>query len=364
MKIKKLLKSFSAKEKLLQMFILGFPGKHPCAENANIQNAIRAGLGGVILFSENIESYEQTAKLTQNLQNLANTPLFVGIDQEGGRVERTINIKNKINYHSPEELTLTGNPDYAGIHASVMSEELKFMGINMNFAPVLDVNTNKNNPIIGSRAFSSDVQQVIEFARPVYSSFIKNSIMPVVKHFPGHGATGQDSHVTMPVLELPLEELENIHIRPFAQAIQDGVNAIMINHVHYQAFNDDPVPASLSEKIIKDYLRGKLGFNGLIVSDDMVMGGVQNYYDAHEACLKGIEAGIDLFIYRYSSDENMKIIEKLYDSVVKGDLSEKRIDESVKRILLCKEQYSFWQEKFPENIFKPEELQEKIDKRK
>ncbi len=362
METEELLKSLSVREKLFQMFILGFAGKIPCAENMNIQKAIQAGLAGVILFSENIHCYEQTVKLTESLQKTARVPLFISIDQEGGRVERTVNIKNKINYLSPAELAAAGNSEYAQIQAHVMSEELKFMGINMNFAPVMDVNTNKNKSIIGSRSFSDNPEKVIELAKPFYHSFMKNSVIPVIKHFPGHGATGEDSHLTMPVVDMAFEKLESIHIKPFIQAIKDGVNAIMVNHVHYRAFNDDPIPASLSKIIVSGYLRKKLGFQGLVVSDDMVMGGVQNYFDSYEACLKGIHAGIDLFIFKYSSDETLKIMEKLHDAVTNGDLSEERIDESVRRILLCKKTYNFWQQRMTDLLFKPEILQKKIDK--
>ncbi len=344
------------------MFIMGFPGKVLCEKNKNIQKAIQAGLGGVILFSENIESYEQTAGLAQNLQNTAQIPLFISIDQEGGRVERTINVKNKIKYLSPKELAATANPKYARIQAEVMSEELKFMGINMNFAPVLDVNTNPDNPIIGSRAFSSCPNKVMEFAKPFYCGFMENSIIPVVKHFPGHGDTGKDSHLSMPVLDLSLKELENVHIKPFIRAITDGVDAVMVSHVHYKAFNAEPVPASLSKTIINDYLRRKIGFSGLVVSDDMVMGGIKNYFDSYEACLKGIKAGIDLFIYKHSTDETLKIIESLHEAVLKGDLPEERIDDSVKRILLCKQKYDIQQKAGTDQRFSPEKLQEKINK--
>ncbi len=361
MQIEELLKSLSIKEKLYQMFILGFSGKSVSGGNLNIQTAIKSGLAGVILFSENIESYEQTAKLTKTLQKAAAIPLFISIDQEGGMIERTNNIKNKINYLTPRDLGLTQNPDSARSQAEVLSDELKFMGVNMNFAPVIDVNTNPNNPIIGPRSFGSKPGTVIEFAKPFYQALMRNSIIPVIKHFPGHGATGEDSHLIMPVLGLSFEELENIHIRPFAHAIKDGINAVMISHVHYEAFDREPVPASLSENVINSYLRKKLGFNGLVISDDMVMCGVKNYCNTFEACMQGINAGVDLFIYRDLSDETLNIIDKLCDAVVNSEISEDRIDDSVKKILLCKQQYNFWNPDMPDSGFNPGKLQAKID---
>ncbi len=330
------LSSLSLKEKIFQMFILGFSGIEINQQNLNIQNAITSGLGGVILFSGNIDSYEQAAKLTSSLQSMAKVSLFMSIDQEGGRVERTINVKNKINYLSPFNLAQTGSPDNARVQAEKMVDELKYMGINMNFAPVLDVNTCKHNPIIGIRAFSDDTDTVIKFAKPVYETFMKNNIIPVVKHFPGHGDSCEDSHHTMPCINLSFEELENVHIRPFKTAFEDGVSAVMVSHSCYRAFDNENLPASLSENVIKNYLRAKMGFKGLIISDDMVMGGVQNYYDSTEACIKGIKAGIDLFIFRYSDDGTINIINSLVDCVESGVLSRELINESVWRIINCK----------------------------
>ncbi|HSA07124.1 MAG TPA: glycoside hydrolase family 3 protein [Candidatus Gastranaerophilales bacterium] len=339
MKIEKLLDTLSLEQKIFQMFILGFSGVSLGKDNLNIQKAVRLGLGGIILFSENIRSYSQAAKLTQNLQKIAKIPLFISIDQEGGKVERTGNVKNKIKYLSPGELAAGENPEAARIQAEIMSKELKFMGINMNFVPVIDVNTNPDNPIIGIRSFGNNPDTVIKFAKPVYETFIKNKIIPVVKHFPGHGPTGEDSHLTMPVVELDMEELENIHIKPFKQAIDDGVNAIMANHAHYKAFNKEGLPASLSHAILNEYLREKLKFKGIVISDDMVMGGIKNYFTGYEACLKGIQAGIDVFIYRDSSEEIFELAKKLCDAVKKGELAEDKINESVKRILICKEKF-------------------------
>lgn len=336
MDIQNLLKNLTLEQKILQMFIMGFHGTELCKQNLNIQKALKSGLGGVILFSENIASYEQTAFLTSDLQKISTIPLFMSIDQEGGRVERTINIKNKINYLSPKVLADTGSVESTREQAQIMADELKSMGINMDFAPVLDVNTNPNNPIIGVRSFGNNPQIVIEHSQQVYKTLMNNNIIPVVKHFPGHGDTGEDSHHTMPRVELEMSELENIHIKPFKQAFLDGVNAVMVSHVHYTAFDAEPTPASMSPNIIDHYLKEKMGFNGIVISDDMVMGGVKNYYDTLESCIKGIEAGIDVFIFRNCTEEMLKLVYKLVEKVENGVLSIQRIDESVKKILNCK----------------------------
>lgn len=328
--------SLSLSEKIFQMFILGFSGTELCEQNINIQNAAKSGLGGVILFSENIISYNQAAHLTSELQKLARMPLFISIDQEGGKVERTINVKNKINYLAPMDIAATNNPEKARQQAEDMVKELKSIGVNMNFAPVLDVNTCVENPIIGIRSFGSTPETVIRFAKPVYTTLLKNGITPVVKHFPGHGDTREDSHHTMPCVDLAMDELESQHIAPFKEAFSDGINVVMVAHACYEAFDTDATPASLSKNVIKSYLRGKMGFDGLVLSDDMVMGGVKNYYDGIDACLKGIDAGIDMFIFRNSDESILSIIHKLVECVENGVLSENTINESVRRILACK----------------------------
>lgn len=329
-------KSLSLEEKISQMFIMGFHGTALNEQNKCIQSAIQSGLGGIILFSENIESYGQIACLTSKLQSTARIPLFMSIDQEGGRVERTINVKDKVNYLSPKELADTGNPDSTHKQAETMAKELINMGINMNYAPVLDVNTNPNNPIIGVRSFGDNPATVTEYASQVYNTFLNNNIIPVVKHFPGHGDTGEDSHLTMPQVNLDIDELENTHIKPFIDAFNAGVQAVMVSHVHYTAFDEEILPASLSSNVIKHHLRERMGFNGVVISDDMVMGGIKNYYNTLESCLKGIEAGIDLFIFRNCDAGMLNLIHKLVACVENGLLSKERVEESVWRILNCK----------------------------
>jgi len=333
------IKNLSLKEKISQMFILGFSGTCLNSENKNIQNLAKNGLGGVIFFAKNIDSYEQTRDLSAELQNISKIPLFISIDQEGGRVERTINIKNKINYLSPMPLASEKNPELIKNQTQIMADELKFMGVNMNFAPVLDVNTNINNPIIGERSFGRTAEDVIKYSGPVYKTFIENNIVPVGKHFPGHGDTSVDSHIDMPVVDLSLEELENIHIKPFKEAFNNGLDSLMIAHVFYKCFNNEVIPASLSKEIISDYLKETLNYKGLIISDDMIMGGISKHYNYLESCIKGINAGIDLFIFRNSDDEILKLIDELANAAEKGLISLERINESVEKIFFIKKKY-------------------------
>jgi len=330
--------NLSIREKILQMFILGFSGTELSNSGHNIQNLVGSGLGGVIYFAENIISYEQTAALSKDLQKISKTPLFISIDQEGGRVERTGNIKNKEKYLSPKELAEKNSMDLIKQQTQIMVKELKSMGINMNFAPVLDVNTNEMNPIIGVRSFGNNPDDVIKYSEPVYKILNQNNIIAVGKHFPGHGDTSVDSHIDLPVVDLPLDELENIHIKPFKSAIDNGLNAIMAAHVFYKAFGKQ-IPSSLSKEIITDYLKIKLGYKGLVISDDMIMGGISKNYSSLEACIKGINAGIDIYIYRNSNDEIIKLINDLEEAVIKNLIPISRINESVEKIFLIKEKY-------------------------
>ena len=328
----------SLKEKIYQMFILGFEGTELNSQNLNIQNALDNGLGGVIFFAENFNRRENFKTLVKNLREAAKIPIFTTIDQEGGLVERTIKLDKKIDYLTPRALSQTGCAECVKSHYEILSQDLNDLGINMNFAPVLDVNTNPKNPIIGIRSYGDNPDNVIKYSKVFHDALTQNNIIATGKHFTGHGEACIDSHLDMPQITLALDELENIHIKPFEHSIKCGIPAVMVAHVHYPAFDDEVLPASLSKNVI-GYLKDRLGFNGLIISDDMVMGGITNQYDSLDACIKGIEAGIDLFIFRHSDEETINLIEKIVEAVKMGMISEDRINESIKKILFYKEKY-------------------------
>jgi len=338
--------NLSIREKIYQMFILGLEGTTLGSENVNIQHAVENGLGGIILFSKNILSYSQAHDLVLSLQKSSEIPLFISIDQEGGKVERTINVKNKYIYQSPMILAEQKSIQKIREQTKIMAEELGFIGVNMNFAPVLDVNTNAQNPIIGERSFGRTPEEVILYSEPVYKTFKENKIIAVGKHFPGHGDTSVDSHIDLPVVDLSFEELEKLHISPFKKAIENGIDALMVAHVFYKNWKNMVQPAcslstpsSLSPAIITDYLKGELGFQGLVVSDDMVMGGVTGGYSSFEACIKGINAGIDVFIYRNSDEKTINLIENLVKACENGEISEEKINASAEKIVSLKKQY-------------------------
>ena len=317
--------------KLYQMFILGLKG-------GLYKKALSEGLGGIIFFSDDILSAPQFRELIKEINEHSLIPPFLSIDQEGGRVERTQNIHNGKKYLSAKYAFEKGEK-FLKNQTLEIAGELKDYGINLNFAPCIDVNTNPDNPIIGERAFSSNVKDVISGEKIVSETYRQNGIIPCVKHFPGHGDSKTDSHLSLPVIDLTMEEMEQTHIKPFVFAVQNGIEMIMVAHLHCTCFEKDSIPTSLSKNAIS-YLRDKLGYDGVLVSDDMIMKGVADFGKV-EACMMGIKAGLDMFIYRNSDEETIDTIEQIYKIALKDKELQKNIEESYRRIQLLKEKYIF-----------------------
>ena len=310
------------KEKLYQMFILG-------TEGGNLDEALKNGLGGVIFFTKDIQSAEQFKTLITDIKQKCKTKPFLSIDQEGGRVERTENIHNGKKYLSAK-FTYEKGLAFLEKQTQEIAQELRNYGINLNFAPCIDTNTNPNNPIIGERAFSSNPDEVIEAEKIVSLTYRKNGIIPCVKHFPGHGDANADSHLTLPIIDLSLEEMEQTHIKPFKKAIDNGIGMVMVAHLHCTCFEKETIPTSLSKNTI-GYLRDNLNFKGIIISDDMIMKGVTNFGEV-EACEMGIRVGLNMFIYRNCDDKTINIIEKIYQKAIIDEELHRNIEESYLKI--------------------------------
>lgn len=310
------------KDKVYSMFILGTDG-------GGYLDALKHPLGGMIFFTHDIQSKDQFKSLINDIKSKASAPLILSIDQEGGRVERTENIHNGKKYLSAKFAYEKGG-DFLKSQTTEIAQELKSYGLNLNFAPCIDVNTNPNNPIIGERAFSNNPDEVINAEKIVSETYRKNGIIPCVKHFPGHGDANADSHLSLPKIDLPLEVMEKIHIKPFKAAVENAIKMVMAAHLHCTCFEEEPIPASLSKKALS-YLRSKLGFNGLIVSDDMIMRGVAGFGDV-EACLMGIRAGINMFIYRNSMPQTISLIEKIASLALDDVELARCINENYERI--------------------------------
>ena len=311
---------------IYRKFILGTGGLE---NRAYLDKALSKGLGGVIFFTRDIDSRDQFKNLIDSIRSKSDERLFLSIDQEGGRVERTENIHAR--YLSPRYAFKRGEA-FLETQTNKIANELVDYGINLNFSPCADVNTNPNNPIIGERAFSDNAEDVSKCVSIVSEVYRKNGVIPCLKHFPGHGDASSDSHLTLPVIDLPLNIMESVHIKPF----KDNINTemIMVAHIHCTCFDKDTVPASLSENVI-GYLRNIMKYQGVVITDDMVMKGVQKY-GSLEACEMAIRAGVDMFIFRDANDAILKMIDSLVEKVKNDALLRTLVYESDLRIQTLK----------------------------
>lgn len=309
------------KTKLYQMFILGTDGD-------GYKKALSNGLGGMIFFTKDIQTPNQFKTLINDIKSISKITPFLSIDQEGGRVERTENIHNGKKYLSAKFAFEKGE-NFLKKQTENIANELKSYGINLNFAPCIDVNTNPNNPIIGERAFSSTPDDVIRAEKIVSQTYRENGIIPCAKHFPGHGDANTDSHLTLPEINLTLQEMEKTHIKPF-KACAKNIEMVMVAHLHCTCFEKDVIPTSLSKKTIS-YLREKLGFEGVTISDDMIMKGVAKFGNI-EACEMGIRAGLNMFIYRNSTPQTINIIETIAKKAETDDELRQNIEKSYEKI--------------------------------
>ena len=331
------LKNMSLAEKVGQLFQVGF---HSKTIDKEIEDLIKNyHIGGVIYFSRNIENLEQTSILSKNLQELAlnngaGIPLFISVDQEGGKVRR---IKDLTYFPANIEIGATGDKELSRKAAAVTGKELKELGINVNLAPVLDVNNNPSNPVIGSRSFGADPELVAEMGVAYIEGLQEQGVVATAKHFPGHGDTAVDSHFELPVINHDRERLDQIELYPFKKAIEAGVDSIMVAHIYFSDI--EPVagmPATLSKAVLNNLLREELNFEGVIITDDLEMGAITNFFGTAAAAVKTIEAGSDIVLISHSYDKQKKAIKAVIAAVKNGIISEKRIEESLKRIIKLK----------------------------
>ncbi len=324
-------------EKVGQFIMVGFEG---IQANEAIETHIRERfVGGIVLFSRNIESPQQTAELTNELQRLAGAtarqiPLFIGIDQEGGWVIRLREGATVL----PGNMALgaTDSTELAERAGEITAVELAAVGVNLNFAPVVDVNNNPQNPVIGRRSFGESPELVSRLGVAYIRGLQRNGVLATAKHFPGHGDTTVDSHFDLPTVNHDPERIHALELRPFRAAIDADVAAIMTAHIIYPAFDADR-PATLSPTILTDLLRKELGFDGLIITDDMEMKAIDDCYRSGEAAVMAVEAGADIVMVLWSPTKQIEVFGALLSAVKSGRISQARLDQSVKRILKSKE---------------------------
>ncbi len=323
-------------EKVGQLIMVGFEGTQA---NEAIKTHIRERfVGGVVLFSRNIQSPQQTAELTNELQRLAEAtarqiPLFIGIDQEGGWVIRLKEGATVL----PGNMALgaTNSTELAERAGEITAVELAAVGVNLNFAPVMDVNNNPDNPVIGRRSFGESPELVSRLGISYIRGLQRNGVLATVKHFPGHGDTTVDSHFELPTVSHDLERIHALELQPFRAAIDADVAAIMTAHIVYPAFDADR-PATLSPTILTDLLRKELGFDGLLITDDMEMKAIDDRYQSGEAAVMAVEAGADIVMVLWTSTKQIEVFGALLSAVKSGRISQARLDQSVKRILKSK----------------------------
>lgn len=360
-----ILSSMTTREKVSQMIMptLRFWGKGTNAVGVTKLNDDLIKLlsdnsfGGIILFSDNIVDSNQTIELINSMQNAnsngnAKTKLFIGIDQEGGKVSRLNNSTQTIGNMG---IGATAKPLYARESAKIISSELKSLGFNLDFAPVLDINNNPDNSVIGTRSFSDDPEIVSQFGKEFIKGIHDNEIITSIKHFMGHGNTSIDSHTNLPRINKSFDELKEVELKPFINTIND-TDMVMIAHIQYPQVDNTQytiqktgekivLPASLSKKIITNILRGELGFDGVVITDAMDMDAIKKHFSQFESAMLAINAGIDIILmpFEITTNDEITYINNYIDGIVEmvnnGNIPIQRIDESVLRILKLKSKY-------------------------
>jgi beta-N-acetylhexosaminidase len=319
-----------------RLLIGSFPGPTISPELRSL--AREFDLGGVILFARNVQEPEQVAEISREAQELSRgLPLWVSVDQEGGRVAR---LRRPFTEWPPmAALGRSGDVGLAVRFARALAAEITAVGISLDFAPVLDVLTNPANPAIGDRALADEADVVTRLGVAIIETLQAEGLAACGKHFPGHGDTGVDSHVDLPIVEHDLARLRAVELVPFKAAVAAGVAGILISHVLMPAV-DEESPASLSGRIVQGLLREELGFEGLIFSDDLEMQAILNRYDLADAAVRSVAAGCDqVLVCRGDVEKQVRLLETLIGAVETGRLSPARVEDALRRGRLAKERF-------------------------
>lgn len=333
-----LLGSMTMDEKIGQMVIAGFDGYEV---NDHVRSLIRDyRIGGFILYGNNVRSTSQLLALINWLKitnSLNKVPIFVSVDEEGGRVSRMP--AEFVNIPSSGAIGKVNDSALSYRVGSVIAEMIRSFGFNMDFAPVLDINSNPNNPVIGDRAFGSTAGIVSRLGVQTMLGIRDGGVIPVVKHFPGHGDTSVDSHTALPVVNYGLNRLESFEFVPFQAAINNGADAVMVAHILLTQI-DPANPSSMSRTVITDILRNRLGFQGVVITDDMTMGAITKNYDLTDAAVRSVNAGSDIILLSGGYNNEVRVLNALKNAAAAGRIPMSRINESVYRILKLKQKYN------------------------
>lgn len=308
------------------LMMVDLPG--PTLDAATRAHLERYRFGGVCLFRKNIQNPTQVRKLVADIREVLGPQAWIAVDQEGGAVQRVLELAQA---PAPMALGAIGDAKTAEAVGAAVGRTLISLGINWNFAPSVDVNTNPQNPVIGDRSFGSDPKKVARLALAWARGLEGAGVMAAVKHFPGHGDTALDSHLDLPVVNKSLEKLEYTELYPFRKAVEAHISAIMSAHIRFPAL-DKQYPATLSEKILTRFLRKKLGFKGIIVTDALDMKAITQHYTVGEAAVKSLQAGADLILSLGKPEVHIAQATAMQEALEKGELSRERAQQSQHRL--------------------------------
>lgn len=340
-KVEKIVNNMTLEEKVGQIFMVApeavdKDGGSTTVFTENIEKEIeKYNLGGYILFASNIENPTQTQELINGLKKSSKIQPFVGVDEEGGRVAR-IGKNSAMGVEKIEPMAQVGksqNYERANEIGTTIGKYIKNLGFNLDFAPDTDVLTDSNNTEIGDRSFGNDPEVVGKMATEVVKGLQSENISTVLKHFPGHGGSIGNSHQGFSLSNRTEEELKKCEIVPFKTAIENGAYCVMVAHMSLPNVTGDNIPATLSKKVVTDMLKTELNFKGVVFSDSMSMGAITENYGTGDACVKAVEAGIDMVLMPENLDEAYNAV---LEAVKNGKISQERLDDAVSRIIKAK----------------------------
>ncbi len=333
------MKEMTLREKIGQMIMTGFAAAEVTPELEELIK--KEKIANIILFSYNQESVPQLRRLCmdlhQRIEKSTGYPAFIAADQEGGVVTRMP--KEASNVPGAMLIGAAGKKEYAYQAGLITGTELKAFGINVDFAPVMDINSNPNNPVIGVRSYSSDPHMVEKFGLNMQRGLLDAGVMATVKHFPGHGDTAVDSHLGLPVIDKEMDSLMKEELIPFIRAIDEGVPCVMTTHILFPRLESQNVPATLSKTILTGLLREKLGFQGIIITDCLEMGAIKDHYGTAYAAVEAVKAGAQMLCISHTPEVVRESMRRLEEAVLSGELPMELIDAAVENILKYKKEF-------------------------
>ncbi len=336
--IQQLINAMTLEEKVGQLVMVGIDGFSNDAHSRQLMEKYH--VGGFIVFKKNIQTTNQLTALLNSLKetNAASNkvPVFLSVDEEGGRVSRLPEEFHKF----PSNYIIGQKNDSILSYqiGQILGKELRAFGLNMDFAPVLDINSNPDNPVIGDRSFGTTAGLVSKLGVETMKGIQSQNTISVVKHFPGHGDTSVDSHIGLPRVNHGIDRLKSFELKPFEAAIENDADAVMIAHILLPKL-DAENPASFSKAVITDLLRTDMNFDGVVITDDFTMGAIAKNYDMGKAAVKSIKAGGDIVLVCHGFDKQETVIKALLAAARSGQISQDRLDQSVNRILKLKRKY-------------------------